>query len=610
MKKIAGLLLSTAVLCLPTFLFAGEVVDAHEIGGDLGILERAPKERMRAAANAARSQWSGGAESFARAWSARRGGTGRESFATRTVIADELGQLHIRMSQTIAGLPVEGVELIVHADQKTGRILGINGTFAADRDVPREPAVDSRAALEFAAGAYGIAAESLERSSELTYIAGEDGALRLAWTGLARYMNEHGPQLDRIYADAISGEAIARDPQYHRAANREIYSCNNTTIRPGTLVMTETGPPSSDPVVLAAFDNLGLTFDYYKNVHNRSSYDGSNAPQVASVHYGEDFTSAFWDKNRQIIFFGDGDTNSNGEPLTWKPLAYALDITAHEFTHGVIAYSGHLNYSGEPGALNESASDCMGAAAEVYRDSIGHSEEQISAATWMVGEEAKVSGALRYMDFPGKNRTLGERYYPTRDVTGGDVYRNAGIQNLFFYLLVEGGQRNAGSTTVTVNGIGMTPAARIMYRAITGYAAPTTNYRLMREYTLQAAHDIYGLASAERASVASAWNAVGNDWSSYSGPISAGQSVVVATYSTVQGGYHTGHLSGPATANFDLYFEYRGTPADPWQILKIGSSSTAKVTLEHEPALTGEYRWRVQAVSGSGTYNLSLNWPK
>ncbi|HET8772739.1 MAG TPA: M4 family metallopeptidase [Thermoanaerobaculia bacterium] len=44
-----------------------------------------------------------------------------------------------------------------------------------------------------------------------------------------------------------------------------------------------------------------------------------------------------------------------------------------------------------------------------------------------------------------------------------------------------------------VSAIGMEPAAKIFYRALTACATPTPNDRLMRDYTLQAAAGIYQL---------------------------------------------------------------------------------------------------------------------
>lgn len=582
MRRIVGVasLLTAMAVCSASSLFAagaGAIVDAHEFGGALGRIEQAPGGRLRIAANAAGPgrAWSESAESFARIYAGRRGATGRESFATRDVFADELGQVHVRVVQTIAGVPVHGVELIIHADARTGQVLGVTGSFATDRDLPHAPGTNAWAAIEFAAAAYGIGRDRIEAKPELAYLAGDDGMLRLTWTALARYENEEGPQLDRIYADASTGAALARHPHFARVANREVYNLNNTTSLPGTLVRSEGQGNTGNSLIDNAYTNLGHTYDFYKNVLLRNSYNNSNGVQKASIKYSTNYGSAFWNQSLGLIVYGDKYALPN-----------SLDITAHEFTHGVIAYSGNFQLSGEPGGLGESTSDCMAAAAEWYRDG------NINADTWTVGEDSHV---YRYMDNPSIE------YYTLRDHVGGDVHANAGPQNLAFVRLAQGGSG--------VSAIGMEPAAKIFYRALTAYVTPVTNYRLMRDYTLQAAADLYGIGSSQRASVISAWNSVDNEWASHPGTIAAvGTPVYSPVYNTSQAGIHTGHLSGPLSANFNLYFEYQH-PTNGWQTLASGTASSSKEIVEYSSNFAGNYRWRVQSVSGTGSYQLYINWP-
>jgi Zn-dependent metalloprotease len=57
--------------------------------------------------------------------------------------------------------------------------------------------------------------------------------------------------------------------------------------------------------------------------------------------------------------YGDGDGTRMG-PLT------AIDVAAHEMTHGVTSATADLTYSGESGGLNESMSDIFTTAVEFY----------------------------------------------------------------------------------------------------------------------------------------------------------------------------------------------------------------------------------------------------
>jgi len=62
---------------------------------------------------------------------------------------------------------------------------------------------------------------------------------------------------------------------------------------------------------------------------------------------------------------------------------------------------------------------------------------------------------------------------------------------------------------VTVTGIGADAAAKIWYRALTGYMTSSTNFKGARTATLNAAAALYGSGSVNYNAVAQAWTAVG-----------------------------------------------------------------------------------------------------
>ena len=75
---------------------------------------------------------------------------GTEDFDVKSSKKDELGQSHVKFQEKLKGLPVVGAEYIVHAD-KDGNVFAINGHFVADRDLPRNPSIDSIMAIRTAA---------------------------------------------------------------------------------------------------------------------------------------------------------------------------------------------------------------------------------------------------------------------------------------------------------------------------------------------------------------------------------------------------------------------------------------------------------------------------
>lgn len=109
------------------------------------------------------------------------------------------------------------------------------------------------------------------------------------------------------------------------------------------------------------------------------------------VHYGKDFENAFWDGKQMT--FGDGGKNL-------YPLSTALDVTAHEISHGFTNFNSNLDYRSESGGINEAFSDIAGEAVEYFTR---------GKADWKVGAEVikpggQVKDALRFMDDPSKDK--------------------------------------------------------------------------------------------------------------------------------------------------------------------------------------------------------------
>src|SRR6185436_1756832 len=70
-----------------------------------------------------------------------------------------------------------------------------------------------------------------------------------------------------------------------------------------------------------------------------------------------------------VMVYGEGLPGGSYLPDTGQRVDYfsgALDIVAHELTHGVTAFSSRLEYVNESGALNESFSDIMGTSVEFF----------------------------------------------------------------------------------------------------------------------------------------------------------------------------------------------------------------------------------------------------
>ncbi|MGZ4961152.1 MAG: M4 family metallopeptidase [Limisphaerales bacterium] len=272
---------------------------------------------------------------------------------------------------------------------------------------------------------------------------------------------------------------------------RTIYDCAHKSLQPpkGKLVRSENGPATGDIAVNQAYDGTGKTYDFYQSVLGRNSVDNRGMRLDSFVHYGRNFNNAFWDGGEMV--FGDGDGK------TFRGFTGALDVIAHELTHGVTQFStpAGLDYVDQSGALNESISDVFGSVVKQWA-----LNQDVHQADWLIGAGIMVPTgwkSLRSMAAPG-NKALtwpGDDQPATMDgyVEGGDVHTNSGIPNHAFYL-----------AATALGGHSWADAAKIWYNALPMLKANAT-FRDFAEATVQVA---LGLGKLQGRAVATAWQKV------------------------------------------------------------------------------------------------------
>jgi len=264
------------------------------------------------------------------------------------------------------------------------------------------------------------------------------------------------------------------------------------------------------------------TLDFWKTKFNRNSIDGKGMAVESYIHYNPDptlqypngFHNAAW-CGAPDNFMGYGD----GDGLNTRAFA-SLDICAHELGHGVCQSSANLLYKKESGAINESLSDIWAACVENYVNLTQGLVKDI----WLIGEEIYLTPdrtAMRSMKNP-KSESQPDTYggifwintngcipIPNNDQCG--VHTNSGVMNYWFYLLSVGGAgTNDIGSNYNVTAIGIEKAQKIVYRAETvGYITELTDFTAVRDATIYASTDLYGLCSPETQSVINAWYAVG-----------------------------------------------------------------------------------------------------
>lgn len=256
-----------------------------------------------------------------------------------------------------------------------------------------------------------------------------------------------------------------------------------------------------DPPMIDVQFGMALTWDYFLTFHGRRGIDNMGYRMFGRAHYGVNLNYAAW--NGTNISFGDG---SSGAP--WV----AIDIVAHEWTHGINEKTAGLYSANEAGASNESFADIFGTMVEFLANN------PISPPDYLIAEDIgypqrSLANPPAYSDPDHYNNRRYPGYCtPTTGFFGNDncgIYDNTGIQNKAFYLLAEGGTHPYSGIHVT--GIGREAAARIFYRALTFHlvGTPNASFHEVRIQTGNAASALYGFYSNQRAAVGQAWSAVG-----------------------------------------------------------------------------------------------------
>ncbi|MFL8939220.1 M4 family metallopeptidase [Rossellomorea oryzaecorticis] len=445
---------------------------------------------------------------------------------------DELGSTHYRFSQTIKGVPIDGATFIIHTN-KENEVTGATGQLydkAAKKVTKTKSSISKNAASDLAWKHINLSKSDTVTDNQ--NVAGpksdiknttvkndlviheKDGEFNLAYKVQLQFIKPYGANW-QIFVDAEDGHVLEAVNAVTDAGTTgygygllDDYKSLNTYYSNGTYYLYDVTKPMNGVIETRTANNgsslpgnysvdsnnawtaysqaadvdahayAGKVYDYYKNTHNRNSFDNNGATIRSTVHYGSNYNNAFWNGSQMV--YGDGDGS------TFTSLSGALDVVAHELTHAVTERTAGLQYQYQSGALNESFSDVFG----YFLDS----------GDYLMGEDVYTPGvsgdALRSLSNPpqyGQPAHMND-YINTSSDNGG-VHTNSGIPNKAAYN--------------TIQSIGKAKAEKIYYRALTVYLTPTSNFSYARAALLQSAADLYGSGSSTYNSVKAAWDAVG-----------------------------------------------------------------------------------------------------
>jgi len=473
------------------------------------------------------------------------------------------GRLHERFEQFYQGVRVFGGDVVRQSDR--GLTVSIFGTIYEGIDLDAQPRLsldDVKAVIERRSGValgpgrvpelvilpdetgyrltYRIKAFTILEGYEY-FVDAKSGAIVLELIGAERQAatstlgRGQGVLGDdkKVSISSQSGTFVASDmlrPPSLRTydargdVNKVLSFLNGRTVLVTSDLASSTSTTWSDPVAVDAHAQVGWVYDYYFKRHARRGLDNNNISIVSVVHpvrrndvftssnevIGLFYVNAFY-CCEGVMVFGEGlppGIVTLPGRQSWNFLAGALDVIAHELTHGVTEFSSRLIGRNEPGALNEAFSDIMGTAVEFFYQPAG---TNVLQADYAIGEDVVTPGGIRNMANPG---AFGDPDHYSRRFTGtadnGGVHTNSTIASHAYYLAIEGGTNRTSG--LSVQGIGTAnreQMEKVFYRGFTQLMPANATFAVARTVTIQAARDLYGAGSAPERAVTQAWTAVG-----------------------------------------------------------------------------------------------------
>ena len=455
---------------------------------------------------------------------------------------------------SVFGTVYQGIELDVTpvlSREAAAEVLGRVGTLLSPGD---EPAL---VILPADGGAFGLAwvgQVMTRRDVVRVFIDAKSGQVVRRYGMLQRQAANaaigHGTGVlgddKKVSATPFAGTFIASDPLRPPVINtfdlrgdldRAIAILDNDIPFVTADIASNTSNNWTDSAVVDAHTYSAYTYDYYFKRFGRRGLDNADRRILNMVHLvkrsdifaapadilGTFYLNAFYCGEcggTGVMVYGEGLPGgvylTNGQRLDY--FSGALDVVAHELTHGVTNFSSRLEYVNESGALNEAFSDIMGTSVEFFMQPAGTGQMK---ADYLMGEDIAVgvlAGApdgVRSMENPAlfgqpDHYSKFVRLPPDDEHDNGGVHINSGIANHAFFLAIEGGtNRTSGIRVQGVGAANREQIEKVFYRAFAQLMPSTADYSMARAITLRAAQDLYGLGSAPYNAVRDAWTAVG-----------------------------------------------------------------------------------------------------
>ncbi|HMB81819.1 MAG TPA: M4 family metallopeptidase [Vicinamibacterales bacterium] len=342
----------------------------------------------------------------------------------------------------------------------------------------------------------------------------------------------------KVSAKSLSGTFVADDPlrpaavtTYDMKGNltRTLNALNRVTTLATADIASDSDNDWTDSTVVDAHVYGGWYYDFIAKRFARHGLDDHDLRMAMITHpvriqdigtatdavIGQYYLNAFFcptclADGRGAMVFGEGAPRGTiYQNIDVKPFSAALDVVAHELTHGVTANSARLNgfvYS-EAGALNEAFSDMFGVATSFFYQAPGNGALQ---ASYVIGKDLSVpSGSFPIRSLSNPLVNGDPDHYSLRFI-GGDPHYNSTIASHAYYLAIEGGtDRTSGRSVQGVGAANREQIEKTFFRALTALMPSSSTFALTRVATIQAARDLYGVGGVVERAITQAWDAVG-----------------------------------------------------------------------------------------------------
>lgn len=445
------------------------------------------------------------AEDFLRERPALALGSARlgEGLGLRFLRVDEGDVLStVRYARDFQGVPLRGGEVLVQVDG--GGVRQVNLGAAAPERLSLDGVMSVDTAKGLALAHYQGVPERAE-AAQLVFLPRqeEEGAWSLAFEVNVRD-RDNPLSSDVHYIDARTGEDLLVTTNMHTLLNRKILAGSGTDadmemqgLADFQAVYREGGcspqqvscVPSSIPsgakkAAATAWDYSGKVYNYFLRSHKRDSIDTKGMALQSIVNFGRRFNNAAWVNDLGVMIYGSGDG------VEFHDFTRALDVAAHELTHGITSRTANLTYAAESGALNESYSDVFGKLV-AFRNSAGRD--------WLLGKELFIDkGFIRDMEKPEIGHVRDYLYRNQRCTRDNDfcgVHSNSGIPNR--------------AAVILAKSIGLDKLEKIYYLTLTRLLRASSNFRDAKQQTVSACQTLYGKSDSACVEVARAFQTVG-----------------------------------------------------------------------------------------------------